>query len=190
MERVQAGVRSAPWVPAAACGSAAATLFGAGAAGGIHGSALLVTPISLALLGVVLAVRRRFDVYKARSSADAWIARGYDSPRSRYGWRVAELTSRQERRVLARSLARLVEDIERPVHLAAVPLDAAALKPCVGLLEALAHRLDDTSLPVSAAGALGVRRLLTDGASSPLFGAGGDARPHLLDLLDRLEVRR
>ena len=189
MEAVQGGVRSAPWVPAAVCGSAAATLLGVGLAGGMSGTLLLVTPISLALLGVILAVQRWLDQYKTRSSADAWIARGYDSPRSRYGWRVAELTSRRERRALARSLRRTVEEIEQPSRWAAIPLDVAALRPCRGLLEALADRLDDTSLPVSACGALAVERLLTDGATSPLYGTD-DVRPFLIDLLDRLEVRR
>ena len=43
---------------------------------------------------------------------------------------------------------------------------------------------------MSASGVLGVERLLTDGASSPLYGAPGDTRLVLTDLLDRLEVRR
>jgi len=190
MEAVQGGVRSAPWVPAAVCGSAAATLLGVGLAGGVSGGLLLVTPISLALLGLILAAQRWADQRKTRSSADAWIARGYDSPRSRYGWRVAELTSRRERKALARSLRRTVEEIERPAPRAAVPLDVASLGSCCGLLEALADRMDDTSLPISGCGALGVERLLADGAASPLYRSGGDIRPHLIDLLDRLEVRR
>lgn len=158
----------------------------------MHGSILLVTPISLALLGVILAVQRRFDLYRGRSSADAWIARGYDSPRSRYGWRVAELTSRHERKLLAKSLRRTVGDLERPARGPAVPLDTATVRPCRPLLEALADRLDDTSRPVSGCGALGVERLLTDGATSPLFGGASAAgvRLHLIDLVDRLEVRR
>jgi len=163
MEAVQAGARSAPWAPAVVCGTAAAVVFGAGVAGGVHGATLLVTPVSVALLGVVLLVQRRLDAFRARSSADAWIARGYDSPRSRYGWRVAELTSRRERRRLAHSLRRTAEQA-----------DAGP-----SLLVAIADRLADTSRPISACGALAVERLVADGSHI-----------QLAEILDRLEVRR
>jgi len=49
---------SAPWVPAAGCLAAAAAVFALGVAGGLTGHTLLVAPLSLALLGLLLAVRR------------------------------------------------------------------------------------------------------------------------------------
>jgi hypothetical protein len=169
MQAVQQGVQSSPWYPVVSFGLAAATLFAAGVAGGLHGNLLLVTPISVALLGCVLAVQRWADQYKPRSSADAWIARGYDS---------------------ARSLRSLSSHVARPVTPSLVPIDVVAVRPCLPLFEQLAERLEDVDQPVSACGVLAVERLLTDGATSPLYGGTGDVRLHLLDLLDRLEVRR
>jgi hypothetical protein len=189
MQAVQQGVRSAPWFPVATCGFAAATLFGAGAAAGLHGNLLLVTPVSLALLGCVLAVQRWGERYKLRASADAWIARGYVNARSRYAWRIEELTSRRERRALAVTLRRLVDEIGRGGHPGPLPLDRVALRPHSFALEAIATRLDDTSRCVSAAGVLAVHRLITDGATSPLYQPSSDVGSRLAEILDSLEVR-
>jgi len=190
MLAAQKSRRSAPWLPVLTCEIAAATLFAAGRAGGLHGTMLLVTPLSLAILGCFIAVDRWSDRYKLRSSADAWIARGYDSARSRYAWRIEELTSRRERKALARSLRSLSNHVAHPVGPSPVPIDVVALRPCLPFFEQLTERLEDVSRPVSASGVLGVERLLTDGATSPLYGAPGDTRLVLTDLLDRLEVRR
>ena len=59
----------------------------------------------------------------------------------------------------------------------AVPLDRGGLRPHATLLSDLAERLDDLERPVSAAGILGVRRLLTE-PNSPLYRrtADGEAR--------------
>jgi hypothetical protein len=189
MQAVEEGMRSAPWFPVATCAFAAATLYGAEAAGGLHGSLLLVTPISLALLGCMLALQRSADQYKLRSSADAWIARGYDGARSRYAWRVEELTSRRERKALAASLRSMVDELGRSRSVAIVPLDRAALRPFRPILAAIAARLDDTSRRVSAAGVLAVQRLITDGATSPLYRPTPDAGSRLSEILDCLEVR-
>jgi len=190
MLAAQKSLRPAPWLPVVTCEIAAATLFAAERAGGLHGTMLLVTPLALAFLGCFIAVDRWTDRYKLRASADAWIARGYDSVRSRYGWRVEELTSRRERRALARSLRSLLNDVAHPVRSSRVPIDVVALRPCLPFFEQLTERVEDVSRPVSACGMLGVERLLTDGATSPLYGGSGDLRLHLIDLLDRLEVRR
>lgn len=189
MQAVRQGVRLAPWFPATTFGLAAAMLFAAGVVGGLHGSLLLVTPISVALLGCVLAVQRWGDRCKLRASADAWIARGYDSARSRYSWRIEELTSRRERKALAASLRGLVDEIERGGPPGALPLDKVALRPNSFALEAIATRLDDTSKRVSAAGVLAVDRLITDGATSPLYRPSSDVGSRLAEILDSLEVR-
>lgn len=174
MFAIQESRRPALWLPVAACEITAATLFAGERAGGLRGAMLLVTPLSLALLGCFIAMDRWTDRYKLRSSADAWIARGYDSARSRYAWRVEELTCRRERRALAASIRSLVGERDQ---------DAA-------VLEALAGRLGETAQPVSATGVLAVRRLLTDGAASPLYQPSGDAGLRLAEILDLLEVRR
>jgi len=179
MLAAQRNVRSTPLLPVVACEIAAIALLAAGRAGGLHGTMLLVTPLSVAILGCFIAVDRWTDRYKLRSSADAWIARGYDSARTRYAWRIAELTSRGERRALAASIRSLVDE---PDH--------AALRPSRPLLDALAERLGETARPVSATGVLAVRRLLADGATSPLYQPSGDAAPRLAEILDLLEVRR
>ena len=151
---------------------AAATLFAAGKAGGLHGTMLLVTPLSLAILGCFVALDRWTDRYKLRSSADAWIARGYDSARSRYGWRVEELTSRRERKALARSLRSLSSHVAHPVGPSPVPIDVVALRPCLPFFEQLTERLEDASRPVSASGVLGVERLHRRRLEPALRGAG------------------
>ncbi len=170
------------------CEIAAATLFAAGRAGALHGTMLLVTPLSLAILGCFIAVDRWADRYKLRASADAWIARGYDSARSRYAWRVEELTSRRERKRLAVSLRRIVDELEQAL-VSAVPLDAPR-SACKPVLEAVAARLEDMPRPVSASASSPWSGSSTDGASSPLYQPAGDAAPRLAEILDLLEVRR
>jgi hypothetical protein len=187
---------AAPWLPAVICALSAGVLFGLGLAGGLAGRDLLAAPISVALLGLVLAVRSAHDRHRLRAEADAWIARGYESARSRYAWRVIELTDARERRALAASLRSVVCDLDHRMLPAAVPLDRKALRPCRGRLVALADRLEALPRPVSAAGVLGVQRLITDGRASPLYIHGlapareRDVAGELTSLLDSLEVRR
>jgi hypothetical protein len=186
-----------PWVPALICALSAGALLGLGFAGGFGGRDLLAAPISVALLGLVLAAQSAHDRRRLRTEADGWIARGYENPRSRYGWRVEELTSTYERRLLAASLRSIVRECEqRGLTPTAVPLDRKALRPCRAHIAALADRLEALRRPVSAAGVLGVRRLITDGASSPLYVHDfspvreRDIAGELESLLDSLEVRR
>jgi hypothetical protein len=190
MLAAEQGRRSASWIPVVTCEIAAATLFTAEKAGGLHGTMLLVTPLSVAILGCFIAVDRWANQYKLRSSADAWIARGYDSARSRYGWRIEELTCRRERKLLAASLHRIVDELENEALVSAAPLDRVALRPCKPVFEAIVVRLEDMTRPVSASGVLAVERLITDGAASPLYKPSRDAGPRLAEILDLLEVRR
>jgi hypothetical protein len=184
-----------PLTPIFLCAAGAAFVLGLAALAGLHGDSLLVAPISLALLGVVLALRRWDERRQLRAAADSWIERGYESPASRYGWRIDELTCVRERRMLACTVRDIVPELS-PRRLAGpVPLDRAGLRPHRALLIALADRLDDLARPVSAAGILGVHHLLTE-PDSVLYAhyhhheRPRDAGDTLAATLDRLEVRR
>jgi hypothetical protein len=189
MQAVQAIVRTSPWSPVAACELAAVALFGGSLAGGLHGSLLLVTPLSVALLGLVLAIKRWDEHRELRASADAWIERGYDNPRSKYGWRVEELTSAHERKTLAATLRSIVDELGRSRSTSVIPLDRIALRPCRPALAAIAARLEDCSSRVSARGVLAVQRLIADGRTSPLYNPSAAAGSRLNEILDCLEVR-
>jgi hypothetical protein len=193
--RTQHALPAAPWVPVMLCVAAAAALFGMGVAGRLDGSFLLVTPISVACLGVVLALRRWAERDRIRTAADAWIARGYESRASRYGWRIDELTSQRERRLLGRSVRRIVPELAAGRRPGASPLNRFALRPFRSELIALADRLDDFERPVSAAGILGVHRLLTEPGSVLYSRPSFDKQPRdigaeLGAILDGLEVSR
>ncbi len=186
---------SAPWLPAGACLAAGTAVFGVGVAGGLAGRSLLVAPLSLVLLGLVLAARRWEERHRACAAADAWIARGYDNRASRYGWRIDELTSQHERRLLGRSVRRIVPELAAGRLPGASPLNRPALRPFRSELIALADRLDDLGRPVSAAGILGVHRLLTEPGSVLYSRPHFDAQPRdigaeLGAILDGLEVCR
>ena len=163
---------------------------------GLSGDALLVAPISLALLGVVLAIRRWDERRQLCAAADAWIAFGdAGSAGLSYGWRIDELTSRRERRLLARTVRSIVPEISPSRLPGASPLNRVALRPYRSELRAVADRLDNLDRPVSPAGILAVRRLLT-GPESVLYARpANDDRPdrvgrELVAVLDGLEVRR
>jgi len=184
-----------PWLPSVACAATAAAVFGLGLAGGLSGRALLVAPLSLVLLGLVLSARRWEERHRACAAADAWIARGYENRASRYGWRIEELTSRRERRLLGRSVRRIVPELAAGRLPGASPLNRPALRPFRAELIALADRLDDFERPVSAAGILGVHRLLTEPGSVLYSRPSFDKQPRdigaeLGAILDGLEVCR
>jgi len=179
--------------PLVALAAVAALVFGAAALGGLRGDPLLVAPISLALLGVVLTARRWDERRRLCAAADAWLARG--GGESSYAWRVAELTSRRERRLLAHSVRDIVPEISAGRLPGASPLNRAALRPYRSELIALADRLDDLDRPVSAAGVLAVRHLLTSPGSALYARDWMDERApdpgrELVAVLDSLEVRR
>jgi len=100
-------------------------------------------------------------------------------------WRVAELTSAKERRLLARTLRGVVADVSsRTIVVSAAPLDRHGLRPHASSLAALADRFADLERPVTGAGVVLVRDLLCDGGS-PLYtgGAGAAELPAALDLI-------
>ena len=178
--------------PLVALAAVAAVVLGVCAAAGLRGDTLLVAPISLALLGVVLAARRWDERRRLCAAADAWIARSHDG--ASYGWRVAELTSRRERTMLAHSVRHIVPELSERRLPGASPLNRIALRPHRAELIALADRLDDLDRPVSAAGILAVRRLLTEPgsalyASEWMDAPAPDPGRELAAVLASLEVR-
>ena len=188
-------VPPSPWMPVAACLAVSAAVLGIGVAAGLSGDSLLVAPLSLALLGLVFAARRLEDRRRACAAADAWIERGYENRASRYGWRAVELTSPRERRLLGRSVRRIVPELAAGRPPGASPLNRTALRPFRSELIALADRLDDLERPVSAAGILGVHRLLTEPGSVLYSRPSFDKQPRdigaeLGAILDGLEVCR
>lgn len=164
----------APFAPVAFYGAIAAIVFGLEALVGLRGDVLVVAPVSLAILGLVQAVRL-VDTWRGlRAEADAWIGRGYENrSAARYGWRLDELTSSRERRLLGKSVRAVVTQLsERPTR-GAVPLNRE-LRPCRAELAALADRLEALDEPVSPAGILSVQRLLTEPGSILYASVGFD----------------
>ena len=95
----------------------------------------------------LLLAQTMWDRRRDRREADAWIAAGWGS---RVAWRVEELTSRPERRLLARSLRGAVSDLSPGRLAGASPMNRIALRPHASLLAAVAERLADPERPVAA----------------------------------------
>ena len=136
---------------------------------------------------LLTAYRRRV---RERRGADDWLrsASGTFVP-EKYVWRADELCSSRNRTTLARALRRLDASAwsyrPRPGL-----LDLPAVRTCRPPLLTLAGRLEELSEPVTPAGVLQVRNLITDGGS-PLYGADadgidtlGEAIERIIDLLD------
>ena len=115
-------------------------------------------------------IRRR----QLRQRADHWIERGYDDPAdSPVAWRVQELTSERERRRLSRSMRGVLKSLSGTWMPGASPVNRVALRPYATMLAAIADRLAEIEYPVSAAGVLGVRRMLAD-PDGPLYARTGE----------------
>jgi hypothetical protein len=106
-------------------------------------------------------------------------------------WRSAELTAPRQRRMLARSLTSLIEEVDRPTPLPALPVNRKALRRHAALAAAVASRLARLERPVGPRGIVLVSDLLTNVFASPLFGRKDErqvreALESSLDALDRL----
>jgi hypothetical protein len=171
-----------PWpAPFVLCLALAGVAVGVGDGAGLTGAALVEAPITFAVLGLVLAAARALRAARQRADANDWIRRGYES---RFRWRVAELTSRRERKTIARSVRGVIRELDAGAPLGPVPLNRRALRANRSLLEALSGRLVDLR-PVSAAGMVAVEHLLTH-PESPLFPHHADAEPNLAKEIDAL----
>jgi hypothetical protein len=104
---------------------------------------------------------------RERRGADYWIGHGLES---RYPWRVAELTSERERRLCARSLHGVIDEVLGRKLPGAAPIRSAQLRPHLAVLEEIEERLRDGE-PVAAVGMLAVNELLTSPASCLLTDA-------------------
>jgi hypothetical protein len=94
----------------------------------------------------------------------------------------ADLTSPGRRRMLANTLERLLEFAVRK-QVAAVPLNRKAMRELEPHIRGLCTRLRAVDIAVDPAGMVLLRRLLTDGATSPVFMVSG----HMRDLERAIE---
>jgi hypothetical protein len=121
---------------------------------------------------------------RARAEADYWIGHGFES---RFPWRVAELTTRRERRICARSVHSVLGELGGSLLPGAAPVRTRSLRPHASLLEAIEARLLNDA-PVAAIGMLAVNALLTSPGSC-LFADVDNVESSLQAVLDQLEVR-
>jgi hypothetical protein len=87
----------------------------------------------------------------------------------------ADLISPGRRRMLANTLERLLEFAVRK-QVAAVPLNRNAMRELEPHIRGLCTRLRAVDVAVDPAGMVLLRRLLTDGATSPMFMVSGQIR--------------
>lgn len=102
------------------------------------------------------------------------------------GRRAAELVHIRRRRQLADTLERFVE-VAATNHPCSVPLHRPALREMAPQVRELMARLREPSTEVQASGMVLVRRLVTDGAESPIFAPVGQPRD-LQRALDRIHA--
>ena len=154
----------------------AALVTAGGFAGGLAWRLTVALGAGLAAVGFSQFGRARLELVRRRRAADALLRTGVKiHPHSELlSWRAAQLTSPRNRRTLARSLNRIVGELERPSLVSPVPLNRRSLKPHVSLIRLLAERLAQFERPVTAQGMVLVEELLTDGYTSPLY-LGGEA---------------
>jgi hypothetical protein len=131
-----------------------------------------VAAVAVGIFGLYQLVRALWLLSRLRRTADDWLrsATGRFVPPA-YTWRAAQLCSPRERRVLARTLrliARRAFDrkIGPPQYLRAVREHRESV-------QLLARTLERVQEPVTAAGMLHARELISNGAS-PLWGTTKD----------------
>src|SRR3954462_5828737 len=130
--------------------------------------------MSSKLLAPVRTWEARRALRTARRRADEELATTRLPP-PRLAWRAVELTSDENRFVLARSLTDAVHAADERLLPTASPLARRAVRECRPELLALAARLYDLLQPVTARGILAVDRLLADGRG-PMYGDGDAGR--------------
>jgi len=144
----------------------------------VHGiTPLIGTSSVLAVLGGLGAVAAaRMLHWKRTEIYDEIVLSGYrhvgGSAIARHS---ADLVSPARRRMLAETMERLLEFAVRR-QVAAVPLNRSAMRELEPNIRGLCTRLRAVDIAVDPAGMVLLRRLLTDGATSPLFKAHGPLR--------------
>jgi hypothetical protein len=99
----------------------------------------------------------------------------------------ADLVSPERRQVFANTLERFIE-VAVSHQLSSVPLDRRALRELEPHLRGLCARLRALDVPVDPAGMVLLRRLITDGATSPIFHLG-DSKPELEREIERIHAQ-
>jgi hypothetical protein len=161
-----------------------------GYAAGLAWPTMLIAPVSLAILGLIQTVLAWDDLAQRRRSADRWFRLRPVLLDDRYAWRAAELTSPGERRVLARSLDGLVDELDGRVVPGPVPLNTQGLRLYSSELDALADRIADLERPVTPAGILAVHEFLQSPGSPVYERTRSETLPLvLLELNESLEPR-
>lgn len=128
---------------------------------------------------------------RRRREADALLrsSRGRWEHHLAVAWRVAELTSPRERRVLTDTLRSIVGQVRDPrVTLTASVLARRTLGPHAAEPELLAGRIGNLDRPVGGAGIVLLRDLLTDGTGPLYIGDAEQLSPAIARILDLLEV--
>ena len=156
----------------------------------VHGIASLAgTSATLALIGAVGAiVASRMIVWRRSELHDEIVLGGFRHVGGPAVARhTAALVSPARRRMLASTLERFIE-VTVENRRAAVPLDRRALRELEPHLRGLCARVRALEVPVEAAGMVLLGRLLTDGATSPLFRLGGP-KPELERAIEHIHAQ-
>ena len=162
-----------PWRAGLPWGAPALVCLG-GAVFGIYTRDLVAVAAGCLLVGAVRALLELRDLWVLRRAADAVLRTGARvHPYSTLlVWRAGELTSTRNRKLLSRSFRNIVRELEQPSFMSPVPLNRRRAREHADLLVALAERLGDLDSSIRPYGVVLIEDLLTDGANSPLFGAG------------------
>jgi hypothetical protein len=153
----------------------AVLVLGMGFAASIDWRWVVAVACTFVAVGSWQAVRAGVELGRQRRVADEWLLWGAAARPSSalLSWRAGELSSPRMRSALAQSLRRIGREVRGRAYPGAVPLNGRAIRPHLGLLDALSERLADHDRPVSARGMVLVDRLLTE-PGSPLYSRVGD----------------
>jgi hypothetical protein len=153
-----------------------------------------IAAIAAGIFGLYSLVRSLRQMSAIRQQADDWLRTATTGfvPKA-HAWRAAQLRSPRQRRTLARTLRAIEETSGRPLALGR-PRYLRAVRAHRESVELLVQALESVDEPVTPAGILRVRELISEGAS-PLWGttntaALDDAISKTLALLTRGQVAR
>jgi hypothetical protein len=166
---------------------AAAALIAVFAVRGI--ATLAGTSAVLATIGVLGALAAsRFIAWQRSELYDEIVLAGFRHVGGRAVARhAADLVSPVRRQMFATTLERFL-DTAAGTRLTAVPLDRRTLRECEPHLRGLCARVRALDVAVEPAGMVLLRRLITDGSTSPLFSLGGP-KPELERAIERIHAQ-
>jgi hypothetical protein len=149
---------------------------------------LAATAAAISAIGAAGALAvSRVCVWRREELYDEVVLSGYRHVGGDAVNRYAEtLVSADRRLMLARTLERFLE-ISLRNQLTAVPLDRPAVRELEPHIRGLCARVRAVDVDVHAAGMVLLRRLITDGATSPLFRASSDLDAHVPELERAIE---